>query len=347
MKLSIRFTLTLWYSLIFVGTALLYSVLTNVIVSHQLHKDPHSMSLDVEQAKTELLQRQLHDGSAEDLISLQDVLNQVRQHDLETIQFNSILLFFVLLALSGIGGYLMAGKVLQPLYYSFNLQKEFIANASHELKTPLTISQLNLEAILHDQTLSRTELENYLRQAISSTTFMNQLIEDLLLLASAEQELTFTPVDLRNLVINATNQLQPLAKQAHKTLTLEHNPTDRFTRAGNVTLLQRAIMNCIENAIKYAKSNILVTLHKTHYHDIITISDDGNGIPAADLPKVTRRFYRVDVSRSKISGGTGLGLAITKTIIERHGGTIKISSQTGQGTTITLTLASFATRSIV
>jgi signal transduction histidine kinase len=227
--------------------------------------------------------------------------------------------------------------MLTRLDTSFDLQKQFVENASHELKTPLTISQANIEAVLHDNNMSREELESTLRTAMESTSFMNRLIEDLLLLAMMQEHMTQTTVKMADITTAAVTQLETVAKQHNKTLTYSPAPDARAPeRTGNTTLLQRAVMNCIENAIKYARTTVTVTVTPIDGRTQVTITDDGTGIPATHLPHVWERFYRVDSSRARKSGGTGLGLAITKSIVEKHGGKVSIASEEGKHTTVTI-----------
>jgi signal transduction histidine kinase len=228
-------------------------------------------------------------------------------------------------------------EMLTRLDTSFDLQKQFVENASHELKTPLTISQANIEAVLHDNNMSREELESTLRTAMESTSFMNRLIEDLLLLAMMQEHMTQTTVKMADITTAAVTQLETVAKQHNKTLTYSPAPDARAPeRTGNTTLLQRAVMNCIENAIKYARTTVTVTVTPIDGRTQVTITDDGTGIPATHLPHVWERFYRVDSSRARKSGGTGLGLAITKSIVEKHGGKVSIASEEGKHTTVTI-----------
>jgi signal transduction histidine kinase len=336
MKLSVRFKLSLWYSVILIITAIIYIALTNLIVTHQLNKDPRELNEQVAEVQMDFLNQAATNGSEHDYITFRQILDEIHQRDLEWIRLASLLVFVALVVAAFIGGYMIAGHTLKPLYSSLEIQKQFIANASHELKTPLAASQINIEAALHDASMTRQELESYLQQAMQSTTFMNQLIEDLLLLAVTDEQIQFTDIDVAAVVQQAVSQLQPVAAAAQKTVTLDNQAADGISKQGNATLLQRAVMNCIENAIKYAKSSIRVTVMKKDKQAVITITDDGEGIPPEALPKVTERFYRVDSSRSRTSGGTGLGLAITKSIIDHHHGRLHITSTFGSHTTVTI-----------
>ncbi|EKD75947.1 MAG: histidine kinase [uncultured bacterium] len=341
MKLSVRMKLTLWYSAILIVTSLTYIVVTNWVVTDQFRKGPPDMDDLIQEAQSEMSDEYSISGVEQNYIPMRQIINNIRERDLEKIRLASVGIFFVLMGLSFVGGYIIAGRTLQPLYDSLQAQKQFIANASHELKTPLTIVQTNLEAAEHEMAAADGSPAEYIQQALNSTVFMNQLIEDLLVLVLPPDQVIFQAVDLSAVVSQATNRLQTLAKQSGKAINVQL-PTNinsgDLAIQGNITLLERAVMNCVENAIRYAKHNITVTLVKVSSHNIITIQDDGIGIPAEAVSKVTNRFFRVDQARSRTSGGTGLGLAITKTIMERHHSQLNITSQAGAGTTVTLTL---------
>lgn len=225
------------------------------------------------------------------------------------------------------------------LHHSFDLQKQFIENASHELKTPLTISQTNLEALLQDAHISETEFKEHVRNAAHSIEFMNDLIEDLLLLSITKEQIAMEELSLEDTVRDALKQLQPIAETANKTIDFSVSSEDGTPQyRGNNTLLQRAVMNCIENAIRYAQAHIQVALAHKEHHIELTIHDDGPGIPETEQQNVWERFYRIDSSRSRKDGGTGLGMAITKAIIELHDGTVDIDSTPTTGTTIIIGL---------
>lgn len=230
-------------------------------------------------------------------------------------------------------------SMTKRLYHSFDLQKQFIENASHELKTPLTISQTNLEAVLQDTHMSEQELEENVRNAINSIGFMNNLIEDLLLLSITKEQIPMEDISVEEVIRAAVTQLQPIAHSAHKTIKFSAHVQDSTTHSqGNKTLLQRAVMNCVENAIRYAHARIRVELIQQTDKIELRIHDDGPGIPKAEQQNVWERFYRIDSSRSRKDGGTGLGMAITKAIIELHEGTVAIDSTPETGTTIILRL---------
>src|SRR3989339_47414 len=299
------------------------------------------------------------------------LVRQVREEDQQKIQNTVLGIFIVIMALSFGGGYIIAGRMLSPirkineetrkmsadnlqpiegstvqdelgeltinlngmitrLRDSFHVQKQFVENASHELKTPLTIVQTNLEAALEDKTVARDEMQEYINQALKSTQFMNRLTEDLLLLSVVKEHIPFDDVQTKDVVEGAVKQLQPIALEQKKNIITQF-PDHIKTIKGNSTLLTRAVMNCIENAIKYDRTKIIVQVALTNNRIQITVQDDGEGILQEHIAKVFDRFYRADDARSRRSGGAGLGLAITKSIIEKHNGSITLSSEPEKG----------------
>jgi len=233
-------------------------------------------------------------------------------------------------------------RMTQRLNSSVELQKQFIANASHELKTPLAIMQTNIETIERIKSTSEEVKQQFIENALSSVEFMNNLIEDLLLLSILEKHVDMDKVNIYETTQNAIDALTDQADKRGITLTFRTGEEEfrSITISGNEVLLQRAIMNIIENAIKYSKKNSTVhtNLEVSDNSVIIRIKDTGIGISKGYQKRIFERFYRVDKSRSRKSGGTGLGLAIVKRIISLHKGTIEVSSQKGKGSTFTITL---------
>lgn len=226
-------------------------------------------------------------------------------------------------------------KMIARLNRSFGLQKQFVENASHELKTPLAIAQTNLDSALSKKKVSKKELESSAETTLQSIKFMNKLIEDLLLLSLSEEDIKFKKVNIVTILKNSVKHLDSLAERNKVKIVLDLNSKlkQKNIRA-NQNLLQRVFMNLIENAIKYSKKGgkIEVSLKQVSEKLVVRVEDDGVGIPKDKIDKVFERFYRVNKSRSRKSGGTGLGLAIVKRVIELHGGEVSIKSIKGEGT---------------
>ncbi len=221
-----------------------------------------------------------------------------------------------------------------------HMRVDFVANASHELRTPLASLLGFIETLQGPAKNDEAARERFLEIMRSQARRMTRLIDDLLSLSRVElnaHRQPVDPVDLAPLVVQMAESLMTLAKERGVVLGLFQ--TDRpFWVAGDVDELSRVIENLIENAIKYGQSGgrVDVTLSLVDQpsggQDVcLEVRDYGAGIPAEHLPRLTERFYRVDVSQSREKGGTGLGLALVKHIVSRHRGRLQIDSLTGQG----------------
>lgn len=372
MKLSIRTKLTLWYTLILVVTLMVYVVSTTTIAQRQYRRDPSDVFQQISQEYTKEfiepneIREYIDQIRSEDLRTLRiasfsiftvlallsfgggyiisgRLLRPLQRVNEATKKLDTNNLH---ISIEGMNTKDEIGELItnfndmtKRLYQSFDLQKQFIENASHELKTPLTISQTNLEAVLQDVHMSQQELEGNVRNAVNSIGFMNNLIEDLLLLSITKEQIPREEIAVEEVIRAAITQLQPIAEAVDKTIEFSTNVGGSTMRTqGSRVLLQRAVMNCIENAIRYARAQIRVELMQQQDRLELRIHDDGPGIPENEQQNVWERFYRIDSSRSQKNGGTGLGMAITKSIIELHEGTVDIDSTPDSGTTIILRL---------
>ncbi len=234
-----------------------------------------------------------------------------------------------------LGGLDMAYQQQQEL---MNLQQRFTADASHELKTPLTIIKgrawLGLErAALDDKT--RRAFEEI--EAAADT--MDRLVQDLLLLArSDEGRLGSCQTELLvSEVLQRASQQAACTVEGRVRLEIEN---EELTLTGNETELVRMFRNLLENGLNYSPESkpVTVTARRDQATTIITITDEGPGIAPEHLPHMGERFYRVDASRTRPTGGTGLGLSICRSIISAHGGIIDFESELGVGTTVRVSL---------
>ena len=219
---------------------------------------------------------------------------------------------------------------------------EFVANVSHELKTPLT------SIIGFVETLKEGAIEDpghrlkFLGIIDEHSQKLRALIEDLLSLSkleSGKDRLKTETVDLEKVLMKIENLLKRNLDQ--KKLKLELNLEARpFLIHADPLLIEQALMNLLDNAIKYNKPDgkISVQVSRSAQGVILRVKDTGIGIPAKDLTRIFERFYRVEKSRSRELGGTGLGLSIVKHIVEKHSGQIEVNSSEDRGTTFTITL---------
>ncbi len=233
--------------------------------------------------------------------------------------------------------------MLERLDKNFKAQKQFIADSSHELRTPLTVIRGNLDLLKRNPD---PENQTESLQAIErESARMQRLVQDLLLLAQADarQSVEMVPLPLDDIVLEVFKETKVLADQRHQQLKLGH--FDPVTIEGDRDRLKRAILNLVDNSIKYTPEEGQVTLSLTRGKQwvSITVADNGPGIAERDQTLIFDRFYRVDKARSRqstagIGGGSGLGLAIVKHIVEAHGGRISLESTPGQGSTFTIWL---------
>ncbi len=217
--------------------------------------------------------------------------------------------------------------------------KEFIANASHELRTPITIIKGFAETLQDLKSISPTMLSEITEKIVRNCARMETLVKNLLTLADLENipQSRFQPCDLVSLADNCVHLLQTLSPEAQ--IKIEKTK-DRLMVDADPDLLELAMMNLLENGVKYSQPPAHLTLHlkEKKREVIVEIEDKGIGIPEEDIPYIFNRFYTVNKAHSRRLGGAGLGLSIVKTIIDKHEGTISVTSQLGKGTTFTITL---------
>jgi two-component system, OmpR family, phosphate regulon sensor histidine kinase PhoR len=225
---------------------------------------------------------------------------------------------------------------------SEQMRADFIANASHELRTPLAAVSGFIETLRGHARDDATARDQFLDIMGVEAARMRRLIDDLLSLARIEMNEHVKPegrVGLDGVVRQATNALKPLATQDGITVTVE-SQSGLPPVLGDRDELVQLFQNLIHNAIKYGRQNgeVQITLSQQDTHVAVAVRDDGEGIAQNAISRLTERFYRVDVKRSRERGGTGLGLAIVKHIVSRHQGRLHIESKPGVGSTFTVFL---------
>jgi two-component system phosphate regulon sensor histidine kinase PhoR len=215
-------------------------------------------------------------------------------------------------------------------------RRDFIANVSHELRTPLTSIRGYAETLLESDGALNDGAREFLEIIRRNAERMGRLTEDLLVLArveSGEEKLDLRPQMVRHLLAEAASSLQESARAANVELTVEAVP-DWLVMADGYAVHQ-VFANLISNALRYAASGKKIAIGAQEKPNGIEffVRDFGPGIPSEHLPRIFERFYRVDKARSRESGGTGLGLAIVKHIVLNHGGSVRVESTVGHGST--------------
>lgn len=222
------------------------------------------------------------------------------------------------------------------------MRREFVANVSHELKTPLTSIKGLVETLLNGALEDLANNRRFVAMIDEDATRLTQLIDDLLELSQIESKvapLALRPVDLRGLIQDLVPRLRQQANERQVTLEVSL-PTDTPPVTGDSDRLRQVFLNLLDNAVKFNKPGGRVTVSARREPPLLSLSveDTGIGIPEQDLQRIFERFYRVDKARSRELGGTGLGLAIVKHLIDLHHGTINVCSQPGRGSTFTIAL---------
>lgn len=223
------------------------------------------------------------------------------------------------------------------------VRRDFVANVSHEIRTPVTSIKGYVETLLDGAYEDKDDLLRFLEIILRQSDRLNMIIEDLLTLARLEQESEEPAIPLEEgsvlNVLGASVQACE-ARSAAKGIHVDLECAAELRARLNPPLLEQAVVNLIDNAVKYSEpgSEVHVRAARSNGALAIEVADNGAGIEAAHLPRLFERFYRVDKARSRRLGGTGLGLAIVKHIAQAHGGGVTVKSRPGQGSVFTISL---------
>ncbi len=225
-------------------------------------------------------------------------------------------------------------EMLERVEVSIERQQRFVADASHELRSPLTRMRLDLEVTLADA--DDPEERNVLSSTLDEVVALQFLVVDLLLLARADagqDQMPYVNVDLDDLIVREARRIQ-----SHERVDLDISRVSAALVLGDSAQLTRAFRNLLDNAERHAASRISLSLEELDGQAVLTITDDGSGISAQDADRVFERFGRLDEARSSSTGGTGLGLAIAREIVERHRGSILLARIDEPGATFEVRL---------
>ena len=220
-------------------------------------------------------------------------------------------------------------------------RNQFVSNASHELKTPLATMKILLESIIYQPDMDAGMRTEFLTDINKEIDRLNLIISDLLTLVSMDSKtmrLNRTTFSLAQVVTDTAHRLALVMEKRHQELKLQLN--DRCDMYADCAKLTQVVYNLMENASKYTQEGgvIRVRLIRSGRDAILTVSDNGPGIPKEDQSHIFDRFYRVDKARSRETGGTGLGLSIVHQMVLMHGGTVTVDSEEGNGATFTVEL---------
>lgn len=330
-----RLKLTAWYLLIIMVISFSFSALIYQLISIEINRFANSQRNRFEK------QFVLNEVPRPPKIIIDDdLINETEKR----LTISLFVINGIILVISGLLSYFLAGKTLKPIQQMTEDQKQFISDASHELKTPLTALKSLFEVSLRDKKITLTDAKKVIQQGIGQTDKLSKLSNSLLELSRFDnQKLVSTkPILIKEIIIDAVSQLQPKADKKNIKII---SKIGSQKVSGNYQKLVELFIIFLDNAIKYSpdntKINLITISHKKNLS--IKIIDQGIGISKKDLPHIFDRFYQASNSRTKNSDtGYGLGLSIAKQIIELHHGQIEVESKLNQGTTFVIYLPFFS-----
>jgi two-component system phosphate regulon sensor histidine kinase PhoR len=223
-------------------------------------------------------------------------------------------------------------------------RREFLADVSHELKTPIFAAQGFIHTLIEGAKDDPKTLDRFLNRAAKSIDGLDALVRDLVTLSQVEKgdlKMHFELIDLKNITQEIFEQLEHKAESRGVVLKIKPKIFEKAIVRADKQRITQVLTNLIDNAIKYGKENgkIIVEIEEDKKHFHLSVEDDGPGIQPEHLSRIFERFYRVDKSRSRDTGGTGLGLAIVKHILNAHHSKITVTSKIDKGTTFKFKLA--------
>lgn len=244
-----------------------------------------------------------------------------------------------IIACAGFLGYWLAGKTLKPIQIALDAQERFSANASHELRTPISVVKTDLEVFLKKPQPTIDDAKIAASRSLEEMNRMSGMVENLLTLARSKQSdipIEFEEVSVVKMINAIVKKLERLAATKHLSLTVKKEADTLVF--GNERMLEQLFFNLVQNAISYTNAGSVIVTITSSKAVTVQVADTGIGISQTELQHIFEPFYKADVSRTAQSGSVGLGLAIVKELVDKHKGSIHIESELGQGTTVTVTL---------
>jgi two-component system, OmpR family, manganese sensing sensor histidine kinase len=247
------------------------------------------------------------------------------------------------LMLATLGSFWLTRQAMRPAEAGYQRLQQFTADASHELRSPLTAIKLNTAtALRHPEQLSMAEIQDSFAQIQDAADQMTHLTQDLLLLARADElsgpEISWEPLSLDKMLAEMVTEIQVLAQA--KQIDLSYQAEAALTVLGDRNQLNRLFQNLIENAIYYTPplGKVTVVLQEREHQALALVTDTGIGMAPEHFARVFDRFWRADKARSRHSGGNGLGLSIAQSIAGSHGGDISVTSKENEGSSFIVKL---------
>lgn len=334
---SARLKLTAWYLLIIMLISVSFSTVIFQVSSRELERFDRLQRSRIERHLLEGIP-----GLFEGPRTLPPFLDPALVQETK----NRLLLILVainsgILVISGVTGYFLAGRTLNPIREMVEEQNRFISDSSHELRTPLTALKSSLEVGLRDKSLNLKEAKSLIAESIAEVNKLHSLADGLLQMAQYQKPSADTKrekISLLELISKAVQKLEPLAKE--KGIIIRNRAQD-VQIEGNPFSLSDLWVILLDNAIKYSPKDKTIKISSQRLDGFVRVAveDKGMGIDKKDLPHIFDRFYRADSARSRVdTGGYGLGLSIAKKIVDLHRGSIAAKSRLGKGSVFTVSL---------
>lgn len=333
---SARIKLTAWYVLIIMLISVLFSVVIYTSINRELERFRYIRQLRLEREQAGLFTPPPSPFPDNSDLNPEEYVSAEKR-----LAFILFLINMSILGLSAIASYFLAGKTLRPIKIMVDEQNQFITDASHEFRTPLTVLRSEIEVNLRDKNLTLPDAKSLLSSNLEEVARLQSLSNNLMELAQYQNINNAIPLQklsLLDIAKNAVKKITPLAQLKNIKII---NKVKNYAIKGNEQSLTELFIILLDNAIKYSheKTKIYITSHKTDHHIGIAIEDQGIGMNKADMSHIFDRFYRADKSRTKEkTSGYGLGLSIAKKIVESHKGTIQVESRLSKGSVFTITL---------
>ncbi len=334
---SARIKLTCWYLLVIVIICVLFSAAIYRGVDVELTNRFENIERQINLLpRIIVIRAQI---SLKDWINIRNILLKDLQIAKRRLLISLIFANGLIIVLSAIGGYFLAGKTLKPIEEMVREQNRFVADASHELRTPLASLRTSTEVALRNKKMKLSEAREVLKSNLEDAASLHLLSDRLLSLTQYQKgssDLIFEKVKIVDVIKSAYKKIAPIARR--KKIKIKMDIQQGSLKADKIGL-QEMITIIMDNSVKYTPSGgkIEVSSKTEGRKIVIKISDTGVGIDKKDISHIFDRFYRVDQSRSKAeTPGFGLGLSIAKRIAELHNGSIEVSSIKGKGSVFTI-----------
>ncbi len=261
---------------------------------------------------------------------------------LDTVRWNMALGLPIVLALTAVAGWWLAGVALEPVQMSYRNIQQFTADAAHELRTPLSAVQATTESVIRLPDISDAEARDTLQVIARQNHRLTRLVSDLLLLSRLDIQTTAPGLAccLQDVLSDIEEEMAALSIAKGIYLWLDQPAAPPLTVIGHEEQLYRLVLNVVSNALQHTPANgkVTIRLRAVDKHALIVVEDTGVGIHPDDQPRIFDRFYRIEKDRSRQSGGAGLGLSIALAIAQTHGGSIHVKSAVSKGSTFTIKL---------